>query len=128
MTRKYGGTGLGLIISKRLALLMGGDAGVDANLPWEFTSARDFGGHGSHTASTAGGNNGVVTNGPMASWGPISGIAPHARIAMYKALWEQADGTGSGTTSDLVEAIDTAVADGVDVINYSISGSQLPAW
>ncbi len=28
MTRKYGGTGLGLAISKRIALLMGGDAGV----------------------------------------------------------------------------------------------------
>ena len=28
MTRKYGGTGLGLIIAKRIALLMGGDAGV----------------------------------------------------------------------------------------------------
>jgi len=28
MTRKYGGTGLGLVIAKRIALLMGGDAGV----------------------------------------------------------------------------------------------------
>lgn len=30
MTRKYGGTGLGLAITKKLAVLMGGDAGVDS--------------------------------------------------------------------------------------------------
>ena len=102
----------------------GGDAGIDANYPWEFNSARDFGGHGTHTASTAGGNNGVPTTGAAAVFGSISGIAPHARIAMYKALWEVAPGQGSGYTADLVAAIDQAVADGVDVINYSISGTS----
>ncbi len=102
----------------------GGDAGVDASMPWEFVSARDYGGHGTHTASTAGGNNGVPTTGVASAFGPISGMAPHARIAMYKALWEIAPGQGSGYNSDLVAAIDQAVADGVDVINYSISGTS----
>jgi hypothetical protein len=52
-------------------------------------------------------------------------MAPHARIAMYKALWStQAADTASGYNSDLVAAIDQAVADGVDAINYSISGTS----
>src|SRR5690606_18941618 len=38
--------------------------------------------------------------------------------------WMTADGNGSGTTAGLVAAIDDAVEDGVDVINYSISGSS----
>lgn len=102
----------------------GGDAGVEAQRPWEFTSARDYNGHGTHTASTAGGNYNVPTSGPASIFGPISGIAPRARIAMYKALWSTEDAsTASGFTSDLVAAIDQAVADGVDVINYSISGT-----
>jgi len=102
----------------------GGDEGIDALMPWEFNSARDYNGHGTHTSSTAGGNEGVVITGPAAVFGTINGIAPRARIAMYKALWHTEGGTGSGYTSDLVAAIDQAVADGVDVINYSISGTQ----
>ncbi len=102
----------------------GGDAAIDADLPWEFTSVRDYNGHGTHTSSTAGGNHGVATTGPAAVFGPVNGMAPHARIAMYKALWStQAADTANGYTADLVAAIDQAVADGVDVINYSISGS-----
>jgi subtilisin family serine protease len=90
----------------------------------EFESPRDYGGHGSHTASTAAGNFGVPASINGYSMGTTSGVAPAARIAVYKALWEGADGQGSGTTADLVAAIDQAVADGVDVINYSISGSS----
>lgn len=103
----------------------GGNAGIEALRPWEFTSARDYNGHGTHTASTAGGNYGVPATGPAAAFGAISGIAPRARISAYKALWSTEDAsTAGGTTADLVAAIDQAVADGVDVINYSISGSQ----
>jgi subtilisin family serine protease len=102
----------------------GGDAAVESQRPWEFMSARDYNGHGTHTSSTAGGNHGVAATGPAAAFGSISGMAPHARISMYKALWSTQDGsTASGFNSDLVEAIDQAVADGVDVINYSISGT-----
>jgi subtilisin family serine protease len=102
----------------------GGDAGIDTERPWEFNSVRDYNGHGTHTASTAGGNHGVQPTGPAAVFGPISGMAPRARIAAYKALWSLQDASqASGRTSDLVAAIDQAVADGVDVITYSITGS-----
>ena len=103
----------------------GGDDAIHELRPWEFNSVRDYNGHGTHTASTAGGNHGVSVTGPAAAFGTISGMAPRARIAMYKALWSTQDAaTASGITSDLVAAIDQAVADGVDVISYSISGSQ----
>jgi subtilisin family serine protease len=101
----------------------GGNAGIDAQLPHEFNSPRDFGGHGTHTASTAGGNNGVPATGAASVFGSISGIAPRARIAAYKVCWQTATG-GSCFNSDSVAAIDQAVADGVDVINFSISGTQ----
>jgi len=102
----------------------GGNAGIDADRPWEFNSARDYNGHGSHTASTSGGNAGVPAEVSGVDLGTINGMAPRARISAYKALWSNEDGSqSSGFTVDLVAAIDQAVADGVDVINYSISGS-----
>ncbi len=89
----------------------------------EFFSARDSDGHGTHTASTAGGNSGVEASILGADYGTISGIAPRARISVYKALWSEG-GSSSGTTGDLADAIDAAVADGVDVINYSIGSDS----
>ncbi|MEO6409732.1 MAG: S8 family peptidase [Burkholderiaceae bacterium] len=100
----------------------GGNAGIDELMPWEFNSPRDYGGHGTHTATTAAGNAGVAPTGEAAVFGAISGIAPRARIAAYKVCWAITAG-GSCFTSDSVAAIDQAVADGVDVINFSISGS-----
>ena len=103
----------------------GGDAGINANRPWEFNSPRDYNGHGTHTASTAGGNHGVPATGAAAVFGNVSGMAPRARIAAYKALWSTQDSsTASGSGIDLLAAIDAAVGDGVDVINYSISGTS----
>ena len=102
----------------------GGDAGIDADRPWEFNSPRDYNGHGTHTAGTSGGNSGVAAEVGGIDLGTVSGMAPRARIAAYKALWSNEDGSqASGFTVDLVAAIDQAVADGVDVINYSVSGS-----
>lgn len=90
---------------------------VKAEFPLEFASPLDADGHGTHTASTAGGNGGVETQ-----YGEISGIAPRARVAVYKTCWGYS-GQGGCATADSVAAIDQAVADGVDVINYSISGT-----
>ncbi|MBB5789440.1 S8 family serine peptidase [Jiangella mangrovi] len=92
--------------------------------PNEQISTRDGDGHGTHTASTAAGNHGV----PMAvngrAFGEGSGMAPGAAIAAYKVCWQDDDAaTGGCYPSDSVAAIDQAILDGVDVINYSISGA-----
>lgn len=85
--------------------------------PDEFDSARDDDGHGTHTASTAAGNADVVAELYGSEVGQISGVAPRAHVIAYKAL-----GNLGGFTSDLAAAIDLAVFDGVDVINYSVGG------
>ncbi len=91
-------------------------------VPEEYRSARDSDGHGTHTASTAGGNYGVPAAVFNTAFGNVSGMAPRARIAVYKVCWNDQ----GCMVSDLTAAIDQAVADGVDVINYSI-GSNTPS-
>lgn len=82
----------------------------------------DYDGHGTHTASTSGGNvvDDVVVETASGFTTPpfdISGVAPHANVIAYR---------GCCTLSGLTESIDQAIADEVDVINYSI-GSDAPS-
>ncbi|MGZ4444975.1 MAG: S8 family serine peptidase, partial [Nocardioidaceae bacterium] len=94
----------------------------------DYLSARDGSGHGTHSASTAAGDHGVRVRIGRQRFGTLSGLAPAARIAVYKACWTAPDPSQDGcTTSDTVAAIDAATADGVDVLNYSVAGSGDPA-
>jgi subtilisin family serine protease len=86
----------------------------------EFNSPADADGHGTHIASIAAGN---TVNAEIygKSLGQISGMAPRARVAVYKACWlEPGAARASCSVADLAMAIEQAVADGVDIINYSI--------
>lgn len=93
----------------------------------EFISPRDGAGHGSHTASTAAGN--ITKNVSTAGlkFGTISGMAPAAKLAIYKVCWESTDEDLTGCyDEDTLAAIDQAVIDGVDAVNFSIGGGPSP--
>jgi subtilisin family serine protease len=112
-----------LIAARYFTAGYGGGAAIKAAFPYEFISARAADGHGVHTASTAAGNYNVAASAEGIALGNISGIAPRARVAVYKSCWGISP-EGGCPNSDNVAAIDQAVADGVDVINYSISGTS----
>ncbi len=87
---------------------------------WDFTTATngladptDTDGHGTHTASTAAGN----------AFLTYSGVAPNANIIAYKACPGD-----TCTGSALMASLDRAVADGVDVLNYSIGSGPDDPW
>ena len=89
---------------------------------WDFTIGNsglgdpaDTNGHGTHVAATAAGN---------AFGAGYSGVAPRANIIAYKACAED----NGCNFSALIRSIDQAVADGVDVINYSIGGGLDDPW
>ncbi len=97
-------------------------------LPGEFCnnvtgqcSARDADGHGTHTATTAAGS--VVASAPIMGIdrGPVSGVAPGASVIAYRVCLSE-----GCYNSDSVDAVEQAIIDGVDVINFSISGGADP--
>ncbi|TQV75433.1 S8 family serine peptidase [Aliikangiella marina] len=103
-------------------------------------NGEDYNGHGSHTAGTSAGNvlfdvplviadpaGGEVSDGIETSttFPRMSGVAPHANIISYQTCLPGNTGdTLRGCFSPaILGAIDDAIADGVDVINYSVGGT-----
>ena len=78
------------------------------------TSAFDDYGHGTHVAGTIAGSGALSVN------KSYRGLAPNVQLVVLKVL----DANGAGLTSDVVRAIDFAVANkskfGIDVINLSL--------
>ncbi|KAH9604066.1 hypothetical protein KSS87_010407, partial [Heliosperma pusillum] len=86
--------------------------------PADILSPIDVEGHGTHTSSTLAGV--LVSNASLSGLaaGTARGAVPAARIAAYKVCW-----VSSGCSDmDILAAFDHAIADGVDVISYSIGG------
>ena len=99
------------------------DSGIDASHPalkgrvaagFDFVEddadAQDEQGHGTHVA-------GIVAA-PQSGF-PVAGVAPGARVVPLRVL----DGTGSGSTSDVVAAFDWAGKKQMRVVNASLGGS-----
>jgi subtilisin family serine protease len=111
------------------------------NLP---RNGEDYGGHGSHVASTAVGNvllnvaeslpelneersSGVPTG---FVFDQISGVAPRANLISYQACYggraDAGDTYGDCPSAAILASIESAIQDNVDVINFSISGGGNP--
>lgn len=100
---------------------------------WDFapddgTNPYDENGHGTHTGSTTAGNQVEATtysseaeeSERFSATRTIKGVAPHANVIAYDVC------SGGCPGSAILAGIDQAIADEVDVINYSI-GANAPS-
>ncbi len=99
-------------------------------------SGEDYNGHGSHTASTAAGN--VVHDAPLLgsslgdgdgtptgfSFPTVSGVAPHANLVAYQVCYPN----GGCPDEAILLAVEQAVQDDIDVMNFSIGGAERFPW
>ncbi|KAF2321117.1 hypothetical protein GH714_034080 [Hevea brasiliensis] len=93
----------------------------------DYDSPRDFLGHGTHTSSTAAGSRVQNANYFGYAGGTATGMAPSARLAMYKVGFYSKDiRVIDAAATDVLAGMDQAIEDGVDIMSLSLGFKETP--